>query len=364
MMKKNIIWLRYTFLSIILLILLISTFNYKVDSSGLFGNSNYLLQAAKALTNGKIISGLHNADQRSLQELIIKNLHVKNDVIVTGSSKSMMLRKRFFLKEEINFFNHASYGGSLEDYISIIAAYENIHNYVPKTVIIGIDTWTFNKYNGQIRWKTLENYYNMGIANIYNKKVKNTHNINTLKWKQLINYDYTLLNIKSFLALLKSGSKAFEIIDNIEVDRLIREPDGSIHYPHGKRYRKSNEVEILAKSYTQGSVYGLGNYKELHNIQLFEDFIAYLQAKGTKVIFFLTPYHPTSYDILIKDEKYKHINIVEEYLIKFSKTKNIELKGSYNPHKYNFTNKDFFDGMHGHDVVAKKIAETFKTIRK
>ena len=286
MMKKNIIWLRYTFLSIILLILLISTFNYKVDSSGLFGNSNYLLQAAKALTNGKIISGLHNADQRSLQELIIKNLHVKNDVIVTGSSKSMMLRKRFFLKEEINFFNHASYGGSLEDYISIIAAYENIHNYVPKTVIIGIDTWTFNKYNGQIRWKTLENYYNMGIANIYNKKVKNTHNINTLKWKQLINYDYTLLNIKSFLALLKSGSKAFEIIDNIEVDRLIREPDGSIHYPHGKRYRKSNEVEILAKSYTQGSVYGLGNYKELHNIQLFEDFIAYLQAKGTKVIFF------------------------------------------------------------------------------
>jgi len=368
MMKKNIsknkLWLRYSFISIFSLILLISLFNYKIDNAGLFGNSNYLLQAAKALTDGKTIAGLHNADQRSLQELIIKNFKVKNDVIVIGSSKSMMLRKRFFLTEDINFFNHAAYGGSLEDYFSIIGAYESIHHYIPKTVIIGIDPWTFNKYNGQIRWKTLEKYYNFEIGKIYNKKVESNNNINTMKWKQLINYDYTLLNIESFLTLLKSDGKAFHVIDNVDVDDSLREPDGSIHYPYGRRHRKESEVEIKAKAYTQGSVYALGNYKKLSHIKLFEDFIAYLQNKGTKVIFFLTPYHPTSYDILTKDEKYKHINIVEEYLTNFSQSKNIELKGSYNPHKYNFTNKDFFDGMHGHDVVAKKIAETFKTIRK
>jgi hypothetical protein len=217
-MKKNIIWLRYSLISIFSLILLISLFNYKVDNSGLFGNANYLLQAAKAITNGKTIAGLHNADQRSLQELIIKNLQVKNDVIVIGSSKSMMLRKRFFLTEDINYFNHSAYGGSLEDYLSILGAYESIHQYVPKTVIIGIDPWTFNKYNGQIRWKTLEKYYNFEIGKIYNKKVEDTTNINTMKWKQLINYDYTLLNIESFMALLKSDGKAFQVIDNVEVD--------------------------------------------------------------------------------------------------------------------------------------------------
>ena len=276
----------------------------------------------------------------------------------------MMLRKRFFLTEDINYFNHSAYGGSLEDYLSIIGAYESIHQYIPKTVIIGIDPWTFNKYNGQIRWKTLEKYYNFEIGKVYNKKVENSNNINTMKWKQLINYDYTLLNIESFMALLKSDGKAFQVIDNVEVDDSLREPDGSIHYPYGRRHRKDADVEILAKSYTQGSVYALGNYKQLHNIKLFEDFISYLQAKGTKIVFFLTPYHPISYDILSKDEKYKHINIVEEYLIKFSTSKNIELKGSYNPHKYNFKNNDFFDGMHGQDTVAKKIAETFNTIRK
>lgn len=357
---KNILWLRYTFISIFSLILLISLFNYKVDSSGLFGNANYLLQAAKALTNGKIISGLDNSDQRSLQESIIKNLQVKNDVILIGSSKSMMLRKRFFLKEEVNFFNHAAYGGSMEDYISIIAAYEDLHNYIPKTVIIGVDTWTFNKYNGQIRWKTLEKYYNLGLGKIYNKKIKSTRSINTMKWKQLINYDYTLLNIKSFIALFKSNGKAFEVIDNINIDKSIREPDGSIHYPYGRRYRKDSATEIEAKAYTKGSVYALGNYKKLDNIKLFEDFIDYLQAKGTKVVFFLTPYHPISYDILIKDEKYKYINIVEKYLKKLSTLKNIKLTGSYNPHKYNFKNKDFFDGMHGHEGVAKEIAKELK----
>jgi hypothetical protein len=33
------------------------------------------------------------------------------------------------------------------------------------------------------------------------------------------------------------------------------------------------------------------------------------------------------------------------------------VKGSYNPHKYGFTNKDFFDGVHGRDWVVKKIFE-------
>ena len=305
MMKKNILWLRYTLVSITSLILLITVFNYKVDSAGLFGNSNYVLQAAKALTNGKIIAGLYNTEQRLLHELVIQNLQVKNDVIVIGSSKSMMLRKRYFLKDDVNFFNHAAYGGSIEDYISIIAAYESIQNYIPKTVIIGVDTWTFNKYNGQMRWKTLEKYYNMGIEKIYNKKINNTTtSINTMKWKQLINYEYTRLNIESFITLLKSDGKAFSVVKNVHVDNSIREPDGSIHYQYAKRYRKDSQVEIKAKAYTKGSVYALGNYKKLDHIKLFEDFIEYLQSKGTRVIFFLTPYHPISYDILVKDKKY------------------------------------------------------------
>ena len=94
-MNKNIRWLQYSIGLIFLIVSLIAFFNYKVDSSGVFGHSNYLSKAAKALTSGKMIAGLQNIDDRLFQELIIKNLRVRNDVIAIGSSTTMHLRKEF-----------------------------------------------------------------------------------------------------------------------------------------------------------------------------------------------------------------------------------------------------------------------------
>lgn len=357
-MKKNIKWLQYSISSIILIISIVSFFNYKIDSLGLFGNSNYLLQAAKTLTSGKMIAGLKNYDERLFQELIIKNLQVKNDVIAIGSSRTMQLRKRFFLENKINFFNHSVSGASLEDYISIVGAYELIHGYLPSTVVLGIDPWVFNKYSGQNRWKSLSKYYNYEIKKVYNKKQNSTTNINTTKWKQLINYDYTVSNIKFFKTLLNNNGKAFYITDTINIDDSIREADGSIHYPYKTRYTKANDVRKSAIQYSKKPVYSLEKFNNLHNIKLFEDFIKYLQSKNVKVVFFLPPYNPITYDLLMKQQEYQIIDKVEKYLIAFVNKQNIEIKGSYNPHKYSFENKDFSDGMHGHDVVAKKILYT------
>lgn len=354
-MRRNIKWLQYSIGIIILIISIISVFNYKIDSLGLFGNSNYLSHAAKTLANGKMIAGLKDYDDRLFQELIIKNLQVKNDVIAIGSSRIMQLRKRFFLEDRINFFNHSVSGASLEDYIAIVGAYELIHGYLPSTVVLGIDPWVFNKYSGQNRWKTLSKYYNYEIEKIYNKKQNTTGNINTTKWKQLINYDYTISNIKFFKTLLKNKDKTFYITDTIDIDDSIKEVDGSIHYPYKSRNPNYDEVKKTAISYTKGEVYSLTKYTTLSNRELFEDFIKYLQSKKVNVILFLPPYNPITYDLLIANEKYKYIQKAEQYLFTHASKQNITVKGSFNPHKYSFTNKDFFDGMHGHDGVAKKI---------
>ena len=98
-MNKNIRWLQYSIGLILLIISLISSFNYKVDSLGVFGHSNYLSKAAKALTSGKMIAGLQNIDDRLFQDLIIKNLQVRNDVIAIGSSTTMLLRKGVVSKD-------------------------------------------------------------------------------------------------------------------------------------------------------------------------------------------------------------------------------------------------------------------------
>jgi len=358
MMKKNIKWLQYSIGSIIFMISIISMFNYKIDSLGIFGNSNYLLSAAKTLTSGKMIAGLQNYDERLFQELIIKNLQVHNNAIAIGSSRTMQLRKRFFLKDKSNFFNHSVSGASLEDYISIVGAYEKIQGYLPSTIVLGIDPWIFNKYNGQNRWKTLSKYYNYEMKKIYNKKQNSTENVNITKWKQLINYDYTISNIKFLETLLKNNGKVFYITDTIDIDDFIKESDGSIHYPYKERYPNYDEVKKTAVSYAKGQVYSLEHFNTLSNTKLFETFVKYLQSNGVNVIFFLPPYNPVTYDLLIKNKKYKYLTIAEHYINDFAIKNNITIKGSYNPHKYGFTNKDFIDGMHGHDSVVKKIFET------
>ena len=361
-MNKYIKWLRYSIILIILIVSVVSVFNYKVDSWGLFGNSN-LLKAAKALTSGKIKGGLENYDERLFQELIIKNLQVKNDVIAIGSSRTMLLRKRFFLEDKINFFNHSVSGASLEDYIAIVGLYESIHGYLPHEIILGIDPWVFNKYSGQNRWKSLSRYYNYEINKIDNKKhTSATTVINMSKWKQLINYEHTVSNIKYFKNLLQNDGQTFYITENIDIDDsiMIKETDGSIHYPYKLRHPNYDKIKISAVNQAKGQVYSLNKYKRLDNTQLFNDFIKYLQLNGTEVIFYLPAYHPNFYDLLIKNNKYKYLNISENYLVNFAKKNNIKVKGSYNPHTGNFTYKNFRDAMHGEESIVENIFKPSK----
>ena len=357
--NKNIRWLQYSISFIVLIIAIISIFNFKVDSLGIFGNSNYLSKAAQALTRGKMIAGLQNINDRLFQDLIIKNLQVRNDVIAIGSSTSMMVRKEFLSKDIINFFNHSMSGASIEDYIAIVGAYESIKGYLPSTIILGIDPWAFNKYNGQGRWRGLKHYYDYELNNVYGNDsdiIQNNSMINANKYKQLINFDYSISNLKFFMRnLLKNDRKKFYIVDSIEIDDFIRVGDGSIYYPHNIRYIKNDKVTEHAIAFAKGKPYSLDKYESLSNTKLFEDFVIYLKSNNINVIFLLPPYNPITYDLLVEDEKYKYILIAEEYLKNLALNNDFELKGSYNPHKFDFTNKDFFDGVHGRDSIFKKL---------
>lgn len=349
-MSKSIKWLQFSVVFIAALITVVSIFNYKVDSLGLFDNSNYLSNAAKTLTSGKMIAGLKDYDERVFQELVIKILIVENDVIAIGSSKTMLLRKKFFLKEDVNFFNHSVSGASLEDYIAIVGIYELIHGYLPSTIILGVDPWVFNRNSGQNRWETLSKYYNYEISRIYDKNLITTSNANTEKWKQLINYDYTIANVKT--------SKKFYITDTIEIDDSIKEVDGSIHYPYKLRHPDYEDVKILAIKSSEKPVYSLEGYKDFSNTQLFEDFIVYLKSKNVNIVLFLAPYHPIAYDLLVQNENYKILTEVELYIRELAIKHSVDIKGSYNPHLYNLLNEDFLDGWHANESVIKNIFES------
>ncbi len=300
-------WLKFSLTLCILIVLFISVFNYKIDSLGLFGNSTYLSKAAKSIVDGHMVAGLKNYDERLFQGLVIKKLKNRNDIVAIGSSRLMQLRKMHFRDENINFYNNSVSGASLEDFISIVGAYELIQGYIPSTIIFGIDPWVFNKSSGQLRWKTLRKYYTYEVDKILKDESPTTNTLNLNKWKQLFNFDNTVNNVKFVLSKLKNNNKSFYVTNSVKIDDSIKETDGSIHYPYKLRYIDDIDVKNSAVEFSKKNIYSLDNFNSLNNIDLFESFILYLKSKRVEIVIMLSPYHPISFDEINNNPKYKNV---------------------------------------------------------
>lgn len=349
---KSTKWIKIFFGLSLFIFLFVGIFNYKIDSLGLLSGTT-LDKVAEELSNGKIIAGLGNIDERMFRKKQIE--YLKNDVeyVAIGSSRIMQLRKNMFLDDGIkNFQNYSVSGASLKDYLVLIQAHINKFNKLPKNIILGVDPWIFNKNNGETRYLSLKNEY-LDIIKILNFK-ENIINEKEETIKNSVSYfislDYFKENIKSYI-----NKQAYYIVNNTMIDEHLKMPDGSIYYEYKYRYPNDDEVKKIALEYTQGSVYQIERFNELSNIQLFEKFIEYFKNNNVNIYFYLPPYNPIAYDILILNEKYKIINEAENYLKKFAKENNIKLVGSYNPHNLNLKNEHFFDGMHSLDIAYEII---------
>lgn len=350
MKSKNCVKLWLIISSVILIVVL---FNLCVDSLGLF--SSRLNTPAKLLADGKIVSLQGNVDERRFRELTINNLPKESDYIAIGSSRIMQLRQAMILDGNYSFYNYGMSGASLEDYLALLEIHFEKFGHFPKNVIFGIDPWIFNKHNGQSRYTTIEEEYKKMLNVLGLKKDKQ---IKSSKVEKLFSVEYVKENLR-FLQNNKDDFRGYEALSNTKQNKQFYETDGSIQYAYKSRYPDPQKTMEAAKKFVSGKVYSMEEFRQFDNIELFETFIKYLQKNSTKVYFYLPPYHPFVYDYVASNPKYKIIIEVENYLAKFAYENNILLLGSYNPKKYNFTNDDFFDGMHSVDRVYEVVFAKF-----
>jgi type IV secretory pathway ATPase VirB11/archaellum biosynthesis ATPase len=91
----------------------------------------------------------------------------------------------------------------------------------------------------------------------------------------------------------------------------------------------------------------------------FEHYIQTLQERNVTLIFFNAPYHPLRYvkyqDAKEENPKIMSLDDVEVYIQNFADRNGIVVIGSYNPHKYNLTNREFLDGIHPTPQAVAKI---------
>lgn len=331
-----------TSVSAILILIILVSINYFGDAAKLFG-LDYEKKLATMLLSGENVANITNYNERKLQKELIENIQKTPDIVILGSSRTMLINNGYFADKIL--LNNSVSGASLEDLIAIYQIYKS-NNIIPEKVIIGIDPWLFNEYNNQTRWKALENEYNKFF------KKDSISIINFYKYRQLLSPSY----FQSSLMELNKNNDPQPTLEkyNRSNTKLI---DGSITYNKSYRESSQNDINAGAIKYIQGNVYSLENFKKLspNIISEFELLIQDIKSNNIQIIIFLAPYHPIVYDKIESD--YPMVLKTEEFIIKFAEKEDIEILGSFNPTKIGVDENYFYDGMHSKEEGIKIILD-------
>ena len=310
----------------------VGSVNYFGDAANLF-DQNYEKKIAEILQSGKNVTNISNYDERLLQKILIRDLDTITEMVVLGSSRAMLIGEETFKVSNIR--NSSVSGASLEDLVGIYQLYKT-ENILPEKILIGIDPWIFNSNNGQNRWQTLSTEY-CAFLNIACK-----NEAKYFKFQQIISPSYFQ---SSFENLLKQSTEPQATLEyyNESNTKLI---DGSLVYNKAMREKNNDQILNSIESYQQGDIYSLNNFNKLSPkyIEEFKILINDMMNAGVIVEFVLIPYPPQVYNVLVND--YRVIIAVENFVRQYAENLKIEIKGSYDPSKYNLKNIDFYDGMH------------------
>jgi hypothetical protein len=323
--------------------------NYFGDAANLFSDS-YESKVAEEIVNGNNVTNILNCDERVLQRLIINKLDYCPDIVVIGSSRIMEIRQSMF--KESSLMNNGVSGATIEDLLALIELYET-KNCLPKRIIMGLDPWTLNKNNEQVRWRALESEY---LANLKRLKIDDNPIFNIsfqegiknviksqIKYYQLVSPSYFKISLK----MLLFQNKSVFLTKNNFNDTFTRLSDGSVSY--GLEYRSKNDAEVNKKvsQFIRGNLYSIQNFTELEKgIQLqLESLIIHLKSRNVEIEFFLAPYHPDVYKIVEK-EPYLMVLESEKFFLFLAKQHQIKVFGSFDPQPFSLSKSFFYDGMH------------------
>lgn len=342
-MKKFIY--KTTIFSVLTLLFLVSV-NYWGDSAKIF-HPSYEKKIADIIFKNQNATNIINYDERILQKELINRLHTNPDVLILGSSRTMLINSTFFGEKKI--INNSVSGASIEDLIAIYQIY-NEKEILPKKIILGIDPWLLNENNGQIRWKSLEKEY----ASFSNERKEINKSILNNKFIQLFSFSYFQESFKNLPNVIKGKSEPIASKEkyNQTTTKLV---DASLSY--GKQYREvsNEEVNNKAKKYISGAIYSIENFNTISPkiLQEFENLCLSILENNIELSFFLAPYHPVVYEKVVQD--YSIVSDVENKVLKFAEEKGIEYFGSFSPQKVDMSNTDFYDGMHCKENAIKEI---------
>jgi hypothetical protein len=345
-MKKYFKWVKNVLISVCIIFLSITGFNYYIDAFNLFNKSN--TNIAQDLHNGYYITGDKIASNRvdNIYEPLIKNIKNNIDILAIGSSRTMLLHRNTLSgKGALEYYNFTSGTARLKHYAKILGLLNKYKIAFPHTVILGLDPWIFDEKASLSQIKNLLNNYSD----------------NEFNYSQLFNYEYTKINILNIINQRKY-LKSKKIQDLKNSKNVIISPDGDLFYPE-----HSNDIsaEKLIKNVKKGLEYCDKNnrntkcvkYNKLNNFFEVKFILNYLRERNVNIIVYLAPFEPTFYNHITRYNNFSEYN---NDIVSFFRKNNIKVIGSYNPVDLNLSSDYFLDGIH---LNQDGINSIFKSIQ-
>jgi len=335
--------IKVTLFSPIVLIMIVV--NYLVGyGPARFNYSAHLENISRIMVSGKNIgnSFVLKLDQRILNRCLINGFSGKKQVVVLGSSRTREVNYTDF--SGYSFFNNSMDSASLEDDITTYWMYRK-RNILPNVIIIGLDPWLLNKNIDADEYKILGEEYSEAAEYIFKDVKKRRVRIPGF---YIINYLQAVLSPTSFqVSYYKARLSKSELMvtEEFETNDWLIRSDGSQNWPKSLKKRSAAEVEINVKKDMSFFEKPLKKYYFLEK-QRFEEFVGVIQDDKVKVIFYLMPFHPTTYNLLLKSEKFRIVADAEVYFREYSLKYGIELYGSYDPKVNGIAENDFYDCVH------------------
>jgi len=247
-------------------------------------------------------------------------------------------------------------GGSLEDYLAMSNIILKNTEFLPRTVVFGIDPWSLN-FERDNRWMRYRQDY-LEIRNKLSLKYTSSHlKLSIDSSKNLLINLFNLQYLKRSLSVIskpknEAATPVSEFNQKIGLSHPVTLPDGShIH---------SAEYIDKAKNYIK-TIPGTNSYKIVNNfyyqdfaIETFEKLIQHLINSKIEVVFILTPYHHRVWNNT-EQPIIKVIDIIEKKVHDIAKEYKVKVIGSYNPINIGCLENEFYDSGHAIDICLMKL---------
>jgi hypothetical protein len=343
--------------------------NYFVDPGNLFGSEEREAALARTLATGRSVAAGFAFDEPRLQKFLAEGRSHAPDVLVLGSSRTMMLSRPAFGGHEV--VNASISSASLEDMIALFELYEE-HGLRPRIVLVGIDPWALN---GSLRNPSvsLEAELHAGLRRLGRFFDSDYGSVpagvgRSGRWLRLASPAY----FQASFSLLITG---FQLGARGEAEATAKAPSsaapdaGAAILPDGSREwssvaegRSRDAVVAMAAAEGARSPAYLQAAPVSERILLLQAFLDFAARLGVRTLVWLPPYAPAAYSRLVTEGRGRGISQGEEAVRSLATARGLTVLGSYDPAPSGVSDADFIDSHHmrrdaGNLCVARLLRE-------